>query len=163
MKTCLEHFWDSDGGGFFDTEEEVVGLRLKGIEDVPRPSANALAVIVLLKLAALLNKEEYRQYAEKTLNTFSTDAQLMEIHGAYFFCGLDALYRMLKLEVQAPSDSALAKSALSTYHPYSCIVYSSDDKGSVIPCVNDTCYEPVNNSDGLVKFMNSLTEKEKET
>ena len=163
MKTCLEHFWDSDGGGFFDTEEEVVGLRLKGIEDVPRPSANALAVIVLLKLAAILNKEEYRQYAEKSLNTFSTDAQLMEIHGAYFFCGLDAFYRMLKLEIQAPSDSALAKSALSTYHPYSCIVYSSDDKGSVVPCVKDTCYEPVDNTDGLLKFMNSLTEKEKET
>ena len=163
MKTCLEHFWDSEGGGFFDTEEEVVGLRLKGIEDVPRPSANALAVIVLLKLAAMLNKEEYRQYAEKSLNTFSTDAQLMEIHGAYFFCGLDAFYRMLKLEIQAPSDSALAKSALSTYHPYSCIVYGSDDKGSVVPCVRDTCYEPVDNTDGLLTFVNSLTEKEKET
>ena len=159
METCLERFWDSEGGGFFDTEEEVVGLRLKGIEDVPRPSANALAVIVLLKLAAVLNKEEYRQYAEKSLNTFSTDAQLMEIHGAYFFCGLDALYRMLKLDVQAPSNSALAKSALSTYHPYSCIVYGNDDKGSVIPCVRDTCYEPIDSTDGLKTFVNSLTEK----
>ena len=162
MKTCLERFWDSEGGGFFDTEEEVVGLRLKGIEDVPRPSANALAVIVLLKLAGLLNKEEYRQYAEKSLNTFSTDAQLMQIHGAYFFCGLDASYRMLKLDVQAPSDSPLAKSALSTYHPYSCIVYSNDDTSSVIPCVKDTCYEPIDNTDRLKQFITSLNEKGKD-
>jgi hypothetical protein len=158
METCLEQFWDSEGGGFFDTEEEVVGLRLKGIEDVPRPSANALAVIVLLKLAAVLNKEEYRQYAEKLLNTFSTDAQLMEIHGAYFFCGLDALYRMLKLDVQAPSNSALAKSALSTYHPYSCIIYGNDDKGSVIPCIRDTCYEPVDSPEQLKQFVSTIKE-----
>jgi uncharacterized protein len=156
MKTCLQHFWDSDGGGFFDTEEEVVGLRLKGIEDVPRPAANALAVIVLLKLATLLKREEYRQYAEKTLNTFSTDAQLMEIHGAYFFCGLDTLYRMLKLEVQTPGNSVLAKSALSTYHPYASIVYGNDDKGLVIPCVNDTCYAPVDSPEQLKRFIDTL-------
>jgi uncharacterized protein len=156
METCLEHFHDREGGGFFDTEEEVVGLRLKGIEDVPRPSANALSAIVLLKLAALLNREEYRQYAEQSLNTFSTDAQLMEIHGAYFFCGLDAFYRMLKLEIQAPIDSALAKSALSTYHPYSCIVYGNAEKGSVVPCVNNTCYEPVDSPEQLKQFVNTL-------
>jgi uncharacterized protein YyaL (SSP411 family) len=159
METCLDRFWDNEGGGFFDTEEEVVGLRLKGIEDVPRPSANALAVIVLLKLAALFNKEGYRQYAEKSLNTFSTDAQLMEIHGAYFFCGLDALYRMLKVDIQAPYDSVLAKSALFTYHPYLSIVYGNDAKGSVIPCVRGTCYEPIDSTDGLKTFVNSLTER----
>jgi uncharacterized protein len=162
METCLEHFWDSEGGGFFDTEEEVIGLRLKAIEDIPRPSANALAVIVLLKLANVLNREEYRQYAEKVLNTFSTDAQLMEIHGAYFFCGLDALYRMLKLDLQTPGDSALAKSALFTYYPYLCFVYGNDDKGLVIPCVNNTCYEPIENSDRLKEFVNSLTAKGKD-
>jgi uncharacterized protein YyaL (SSP411 family) len=155
MGTCLERFWDSEGGGFFDTEEEVVGLRLKNIEDIPRPSANALAVSVLLKLATVLDKEEYRQYAEKSLNTFSTDAQLLEVHGAYFFCGLDALYRMLKLDIQARSDSALAKSALFIYHPYSCIVYGNDI-GTVIPCVKDTCYEPVDSAEKLKEFINTL-------
>jgi len=155
MGTCLERFWDSEGGGFFDTEEEVVGLRLKNIEDIPRPSANALAVSVLLKLATVLDKEEYRQYAEKSLNTFSTDAQLLEVHGAYFFCGLDALYRMLKLDIQARSDSALAKSALFIYHPYSCIDYGNDI-GTVIPCVKDTCYEPVDSAEKLKEFINTL-------
>ncbi len=154
--TCLERFWDSEDGGFFDTEEEVIGMRLKGIEDVPRPSANALAVIVLLKLSYMLDKDEYRQYAEKLLNTFSTDAQLMEIHGAYFFCGLDAFYRMLKLGVQAPCDSPLSKSILSIWYPYSCIVYS-DDKGLVVPCIKDTCYEPIDSPDRLKTFVHDLS------
>jgi hypothetical protein len=86
----------------------------------------------------------------------------MEIHGAYFFCGLDAFYHMLKLDIQAPGDSALAKSALSTYYPYSCIVYGNDDAGSVIPCVRDTCYEPIDDTDGLKEFVNSLTGKGKD-
>jgi hypothetical protein len=154
-ETCLELFWDHENGGFFDTEEEVIGMRLKGIEDVPRPSANALAVIVLLKLAYMFDKEKYRQYAEKLLNVFSTDAQLMEIHGAYFFCGLDAFYRMLKLGINAPPDSELAKSVLSIYCPYSCIVYGND-KGSVIPCVRDTCYEPVDSAEQLKQLVSTL-------
>ncbi len=155
MATCLERFRGGEGGGFFDTDEEVIGLRLKNVDDIPRPSANALAVIVLLKLASILNKEEYRQYAETSLNTFSTDAQLMGVHGAYFFCGLDAFYRMLKLDIQALPDSELARSALFTYRPYSCIVHGNDDKGIVIPCIKDTCCEPITSAEKLKEFINT--------
>jgi len=159
MSDCLEHFWDREGGGFFDTDEEVIGLRLKNIEDIPRPSANALAVTVLLKLALILNKEEYRQYADILLNTFSTDAQLLQVHGAYFFCGLDAFYHTLKLDITAPYDSALAKAALHTYHPYSCLVYGEPDKDSVIPCVGDTCYAPIKDPDKLSQYIKSSSFK----
>ena len=155
MDACLEWFWDREGGGFFDTEEEVVGMRFKGIEDVPQPSANGLAAIVLLKLAHMLDDEKYRQYAERLLDVFSSDARFMEIHGGYYFCGLDAFYHMLKLGINASPDSALAKSVLSIWYPYSCIVYG-DDTGSVIPCVRDTCYEPVDSPEQLKQFVNTL-------
>jgi len=62
---------------------------------------------------------------------------------------------MLKLDIQARSDSALAKSALFIYHPYSCIVYGNDI-GTVIPCVKDTCYEPVDSAEKLKEFINTL-------
>jgi uncharacterized protein YyaL (SSP411 family) len=156
MTDCLAHFWDPKGGGFFDTDEEVIGLRLKNIEDIPRPAANALAITVLLKLALILNKEEYRQYADTLLNTFSTDAQLLQVHGAYFFCGLDAFYHMLKLDIKAPYDSALAGVALHTYRPYRCLVYSEPDKNSVIPCIGNTCYEPINDSGSLRDYIRSM-------
>lgn len=156
MTTCIEKFWDNETDGFFDTEEEVVGLRLKNIGDTPRPSANAVAIIALLKLALNSQKEEYRQYAQKSLNAFSTEAQLMRVHGAYFFCALDAFYHMLKLDVQAPFDSALTQSVLFSYHPYQCIVYHYDEQNIVLPCVNDTCYEPLSSSEELGNFITSL-------
>jgi len=155
METCLERFWDVEGEGFFDTEEEVVGLRIKGVEDAPRPAANALAIIVLLKLAYMFDNDKYRHFAEKALNVFSPLAQLMEIHGGYYFCALDAHFRMLKLNVQVQPGSELAKTAVSLYHPYSCIVYG-EDKGSVIPCVKDTCYEPVDSDEKLKAFVSTL-------
>ena len=37
MELCLERFWDEEGAGFFDTTGPVLGIRLKGIEDVPHP------------------------------------------------------------------------------------------------------------------------------
>ena len=157
MTDCMEHFRDPEGGGFFDTDEEVVGLQLKNIEDIPRPSANALAVIVLLKLALILDKEEYRQCADASLNTFSTDAQLLQVHGAYFFCGLDAFYHMLKLDIKAPHDSVLAGVALHTYRPYRCLVYGEPDKNSVIPCIGNTCYEPINDSGSLRDYVRSMS------
>ena len=35
MSRSIELFWDKDQGSFFDTDEEVLGTRLKGIEDIP--------------------------------------------------------------------------------------------------------------------------------
>ena len=60
MSRSIELFWDKDEGGFFDTDEEVLGTRLKGIEDIPQPSANSIAIILLLKLAFMRDKAEYR-------------------------------------------------------------------------------------------------------
>ena len=63
MACCLTKFYDSSVGGFFDTEKEVLGTRMKRIEDIPHPSANAVAVMLLLKLHHLTGKNEYRNAA----------------------------------------------------------------------------------------------------
>lgn len=156
MNTCLERFWDSESDGFFDTEDEVVGLRLKDIGDTPRPSANAVAIIALVKLSLISGKEAYRQYAQRSLNAFSTEAQLMGVHGAYFFSALDSFYHMLKLDVQAPFESVLTQSVLSSYHPYQSIVYHDEEPSLILPCVNETCYEPVSSAEQLGDFITSL-------
>ena len=153
MSVCLDKFWDGTDGGFFDTGEEVLGLRLKGIDDVPRPSANGLAVILLLKLSALFGDDKYRTYAVEALNTFSSDAQLMGVHGAYYFCGLEAFFRMLKLDVCAKPESDLARPARALYYPYSSIHYG-DDEGRITPCIGNTCYEPVRNMSELKTLLN---------
>ncbi len=71
MTRTIELFWDEDEGGFFDTDQEVLGTRLKGIEDIPQPSANSLAIILLIKLSFIQDKSEYRTLAEKALRVSS--------------------------------------------------------------------------------------------
>ncbi len=89
MTLCVEKFYDKENGGFFDTEKEVIGMRLKGIEDSPHPSANSIGIVCLTKLSSLLGKTTYRRLAEQTLSYFSLTAKAMGIHGAYYFYALD--------------------------------------------------------------------------
>jgi uncharacterized protein YyaL (SSP411 family) len=152
MELCIKKFWDYEGGGFFDTEEEIVGLRLKGIEDVPHPSANSLGIILLLKLYYMTDKNKYQEYAEKALGTFSVRAKDIGIHSGYYFCAMDTYFHMLKLTIEASSESELTDSSLSFLIPYMSIVYG-EDKGRIVPCFKNVCYEPIDRADILKEFL----------
>jgi uncharacterized protein YyaL (SSP411 family) len=153
MERCIERFHDSGGAGFFDTEEEVIGVRLKGVEDIPRPSPNAVVILALLKLAAISGDERYRDYAETALTAFSSEASLMAIHGGYYFCALEAFFRMVKLEVRAQQGSKLAEVSLFAHHPYACIAWGEPGQNIIIPCITTTCYEPLTSAEALKEFL----------
>ena len=149
MAVCLQKFYDAGEGGFFDTEEEVLGTRLKRIEDVPHSSANAVAIMVLLKLFLLTGKDGYRRSAEQTLRIFAGAARDMSIHAGSYFCALEASFRMLKLAVEAPPEGDLAKAARALAgRTYTAILYGADN-GRVIPCLQDTCHEPLRDPGSL--------------
>jgi len=155
MELCLERFWDRNEGGFFDTESEVLGIRLKTIEDIPHPSANALGIILLLKLFHMTGKPGYLASAETSLRAFAATAKKMGIHTGYYYFAVDAYFHMLTMTLQTPLKSGLAETALSAFHPYKCIVYG-EDKGSVIPCVGKACYEPITDPVKLEDFLQNL-------
>ena len=143
MTTCLQKFYDTGEGGFFDTEEEVLGTRLKRIEDVPHPSANAVAIMVLLRLFLLTGKDGYRRSAEQTLRIFAGVAREMNVHAGSYFCALEASFRMLKLAVEAAPEGDLAKAARALAgRTYTAIAYG-EDNDRVIPCKQDVCHEPL--------------------
>lgn len=153
MDKCIDRFWDHLGAGFFDTEEAVVGMRLKGIEDVPRPSANTVAILVLLKLGYITDCESYRILARRSLEVFVKDAVLMNIHGGYYFCALDSFYRMVKIDVRAAPRSRLAEAVIFSYHPYMCIKYGDRNENIIIPCVGETCFESISNREKVEEFL----------
>ena len=155
MELCLNKFRDKEEGGFFDTEGEIIGMRLKGVEDIPHPSANSLGIILLLKLSLMTGKAAYRHHAEKSLRGFSYPAKNPDIQYGYFFCAVDAYFHMLKLTLQVSPTSGMTETAVSSFSPYLSIVYG-EDKGDVIPCVRDVCYEPINNSENLKDFLKNL-------
>jgi uncharacterized protein len=153
MESCIEGFWDADSGGFFDTREEVLGLRLKSFEDMPHPSPNPLAVVQLLKLYHITGKDRYFNLAEKALRAFSEQAREIGIHAGYYFCGLDAYRHMFKLTLETPPGSDLARTALSFLIPYKGMVYG-EDKNRVTPCLpSGVCLEPVSRVEDLRDFL----------
>jgi uncharacterized protein YyaL (SSP411 family) len=150
MTECMKKF-KAEGGGFFDTEGEVLGTRLRPIEDIPHPSANAVAVMLLLKLFRLTGEESYRIVAEKALKIFFRAAGEMGIHAGTYFCALDTYFNMLKLTVESDPGSDLSRAALALSGPYSTILYGANN-GRVIPCINETCFEPITDVARLKDF-----------
>ncbi|MFA4828757.1 MAG: thioredoxin domain-containing protein [Thermodesulfovibrionales bacterium] len=152
MELCIKKFLDKNGGGFFDTDAEVLGLRLKAIEDIPHPSANSTGILLLLKLYYLTGKEIYHQYAEEALKGFFKNAEDMGIQAGYYFCAVDAYFNSIKLTLETTPSSKLAETALSLYVPYSSISYG-EDNGRVIPCLKDICGEAIRSPDKLKDFL----------
>jgi len=152
MAQCLEQFLDVREGGFFDTEEEVLGTRLKRIEDVPHPSGNAVAIMMLLWLAFLTGGEAYRREAERSLRIFAGPARTLGIHGGAYFCALDAYFHTLTLTVEAAPESALARKTRSLAGAsFSPVLYGRDN-GRVIPCAGNVCHDPIYDEEGMSRF-----------
>ncbi|MGD0885141.1 MAG: thioredoxin domain-containing protein [Thermodesulfovibrionales bacterium] len=152
MGLCITRFWDNSGAGFFDTDGEVLGLRLKGIEDIPQPSADSIGIMLLDKLAALTGKDRYRQYALRAVRTFSPRARELGIHAGYYYASLDAYFHSLTISLESSPESELARAVRAAYHPYMNIRYG-EERGYVVPCGKGKCYDPIDNADGLRAFL----------
>jgi len=141
IKDCIDRLWDKDGGGFFDSENDIMGIRIKGIDDSPHPSANALAIVVLSKLSKILNNTSYNNYAEGLIKTFIARASSMGIHAGYFYSCLNAYFNMNEITIQNLAPDNLKERALSFFYPYKTIRYENEGE-KIIFCINGVCHEP---------------------
>jgi len=155
MMSCIERFRDRESGGFFDAEKGLLGIRLKPVEDIPHPSANAVAIMLLLRLGSITGREEYQRYAEDSLKALAKTAASIGPHAAYYFCALDAWLNPMTLKVGAPAQSGLAIAALQGLNPFRSIVYA-EDNGTVIPCFGRICHEPVSDPQKLAELLKTL-------
>jgi hypothetical protein len=152
MRTTIENFWEKTSYGFFDSAEEVAGLRLKQIEDVPHPSANALAAWHLVRLYQISRKNEYLKLAEDSLGAFSSVAEGLSIHGGAFYLALDGFFHHMALAVNCPLSGGLGQAALRTFRPYKIISYG-EDSGLVLPCKKGRCLEAERDADALQSLL----------
>jgi uncharacterized protein YyaL (SSP411 family) len=151
MTQALGTFRDRDAGGFFDTGDEVLSARLKGFEDAPHPSANALMAMLLVRLSAILKRDAYRTYARETLAAMAAGARQYGVHGGYFFASLDAFHHLLTLDIEGHAEALNAK-ALALLKPYTAVVHH-EGPGRVIPCSGAVCYEPIADVAGFDAFL----------
>lgn len=72
-----EHFWDNDAGGYFANtgQDDSVILRLKEDYDGAEPSANSVAALNLLRLAAMTDNEAHAARANELLDTFRANLE----------------------------------------------------------------------------------------
>lgn len=75
----INDFYDNVEGGFFDTsgKDRSILLRTKEDYDSAEPTGNSIAIINLLRLAALCGKNEWYAHAEKSLKFFKGKLQKM--------------------------------------------------------------------------------------
>ncbi len=151
---CMEKFFDHANGGFFDTEGDVLGTRLKRIEDVPYPSANSVAIGLLLKLWQMTGTETYRREAERSLGLFAGHARGLGVHAGTFFAMLHAYHHDSTLQVEAPPEGSLAESArAAAVKSYSALRYGVN-QGRIISCRKGVCSAPFTRPEDLaVLFM----------
>jgi len=155
MDVCIDKLWDKKEGGFFDTENELLGIKLKLIEDTPHPSANSIAISLLLKLSFLTDKPFYAELAEKSLEVFYSRVKEIGSHAGSYFNAMDGYFNPLKLNLWLNPESEFANKALSLSYPHISFNYRKDD-GYIIPCFKTTCYEPINSPDELKRFLENI-------
>jgi uncharacterized protein len=180
MKLTMERFGDPEGGGFFDRAKDAppmggLEVRRKPLQDSPTPGANSIAAIVLDRLYAFTGEKPYREWAEKTLETFVGLVPQFGIFAATY--GLAALlharHPLQVVVTGAAGDSkaaALEKAANEIYRYGKAVLRVTSDQiasASLAPalretlphlnaatpqalvCVETTCHPPLTDTEKL--------------
>ncbi|CAN5860547.1 thioredoxin domain-containing protein [soil metagenome] len=139
----LGHFADPRGG-FFDTadDHETLITRPKGLQDNAMPSGNAMAVLVLLRLAALTGAGSYRSAAEAALRLVTPVAHRYPTGFAQWLLAFGlALGRIDELAIVGePGDAAtgeLLAVARQTYRPNLVTALSGAPATSAVPLLHE--------------------------
>lgn len=161
-ESMLAKFYDTKDGGFWQSAEGAgdLILRIKEDYDGAEPSGNSVAILALLKLAALTDRKEFRDAAEKSLNLFAERIEKMPQAVAYMLLGLDFLLDEPKRvviagDVKSEEGRALLRAAHAVYQPNKVVLATTgpvepfaktllpkDGKATVYLCTGTACQPP---------------------
>ena len=94
MEITVRRFWDEKEGGFFDIAQDLeerhgsLAATRKPFQDSPTPGANAVAAMVLDRLDALADREDFGQKAAVTLALLAAQATKFGIFAAAYALAL---------------------------------------------------------------------------
>ena len=157
-ETMLRQFADPVDGGFYMTDgtDLSVILRVKDEYDGAEPSGNSIAVRVLLRLAFLTDRPEFRQAAECTLTLFAPRMHGMPDVVPEMLCALDfALGQPPQIVIAGQPDAADTKALLRVvrrrYLPNKVVLLARDQplprpmvagQATAYVCGGNTCQLP---------------------
>jgi len=168
MAFATVHFEDHEHGGFFDAAPlAAAGLldqRAKPIQDAPTPAPNAVAALVLLKLAAVTDEPSLAATAERTVAAFAGAAADLGLFAATYLRALDWLLGGASKIVVADTTTAsdLRSVALAVYRPRKAVAptATSPVRGVAAPvalvCAGTACAAPVRDGASLRRTLETF-------
>jgi uncharacterized protein YyaL (SSP411 family) len=157
----LDLFWDPTSGGLFTTGDDGEALiaRQKDLLDNATPSANSLAAVGLLRLAALTGELRYANHVDQILQLVGPLSAQSAQAFAHLLIAVD-LRRTGVTEIAVVGDRPdLVAAVLHRYlpnavvawgEPYDSPLWASRDDGWAYVCRNYACRAPVDTIDDLV-------------
>jgi uncharacterized protein YyaL (SSP411 family) len=131
----VSHFGDP-AGGFFDTadDHETLITRPKDVFDSATPSGNAVAADVLLRLAVLTDRDDYRALAERTLAPLAEPMQHYPLGFARALSAVDFLLSdPAEVAIVGPPDRpdtrALVEATFAPFLPNKVVAGAIPDDG----------------------------------
>ncbi|MEP6659988.1 MAG: thioredoxin domain-containing protein [Acidimicrobiales bacterium] len=156
----LDGFWDAGAGGVFTTgiDGEALVVRQKDLFDNATPSANSLAALALLRLAALTGEQRYRHHAEQILALVGGLAAQYPTAFAHALSAID-VHRsgLIEIAVVGPRPDLvrtvaaryLPNAVLAWGEPFASPLWEGRAEGHAYVCRDFVCLAPVTESAAL--------------
>ncbi|MHB8520572.1 MAG: thioredoxin domain-containing protein [Limisphaerales bacterium] len=169
----IKEFYDSEQGGFWQSPANAphLILRVKEDYDGAEPSGNSVAILALLKLAAITDRAEYKQAAEKSLRLFAQRLQSLPQAVPCMLSALDYWLNEPRRVVIAgdPADAAtraLVRAAHAVYQPNKVVLGTQGavepfaktlplDRGgpTAYVCTGTACKPPTHDAETIKEFL----------
>ncbi len=160
--SMLARFYDAERGGFWQSAAGASDLILRVKEDYDgaEPSGNSVAVHALLKLAAITERRDYGEAAEKSLRLFSDRMRQMPQGVARMLLALDFSLEpprrvVIAGDVNSPAGQDLLRAAHAVYQPRKVVLgvagpvepfartlTAKDGKPTAYVCTGTSCQPP---------------------
>src|SRR3989454_7298469 len=126
--------------------------------DLPTPSPNGVAGLVLARLWALTDDQEWRRLLDRQLAAFAGAAADLSLYGATLLRAVDwAVNPSTRVEVLGPRGEGAACDmhllALQVFRPRKVVVRKVADRPAATVCVGTTCSLPVTTPDALRELL----------
>ena len=160
----IREFLDRERGGFWQSRDEDLILRMKDDHDGAEPSGNSVAALALLRLSAITDRDDYRQVAGQCLESFSGRLEQMPWAMPLMLLALDLHLDpprriVLHGDPASPAGTRLLAAVHSVYQP-NCVV-RRDDASRLSPapfaslCTATACRETTGDPERIREFLRS--------
>lgn len=162
----IAKFYDPKDGGFWQSSAEArdLILRVKEDYDGAEPSGNSVAILALLKLAAITERKDFRAAADKSIELFGERLREVPQAVASLLLALDFSLEeprrvVIAGEVKSPAGRALLRAAHAVYQPNKVVLSTAgavepfaktlgpkDGKPTAYVCTGVTCQPPTHDA-----------------